>query len=139
MAKPKRKAGKPASRQKAEAFEDEAAEEQAAEKERPASSNAGSFFGAIGAGIKAAGEAAERLARMGVSAAGLEKLRFDLKMAQSRLGEAVLNCWDDASDVGVMRTDPAVKEPLREVKELRRRIRELEQKIAALKQTGKDS
>ena len=139
MAKPKRKVSKPASRQKAEAFEDEAEEEQAKEKERPASSGTGSFFGAIGAGIKAAGEAAERLARMGVNVASVEKLRLDLRTAQSSLGEAILKCWDDAPNVGVMRTDPAVKEPLREVKELRRKIRELEQKMAQLKQAGKDS
>jgi len=136
MAKPRRNSSKPASRQKAEAREEEHAE-RAEEKEKPASSSTESFFGAIGAGIKAAGEAAERLARMGVNAASVEKVRLDLKGAQSRLGEAVLKCWDDAPDVGVMRTDPAVKEPLREVKDLRRKIRELEQKMAELKQAGK--
>jgi hypothetical protein len=68
----------------------------------------------------------------------LEKLRLDLKGAQSRLGEAVLKCWDDGPSVGVMRTDHAVKEPLAEVKELRRRIRELEQKMAELKQAGRE-
>ena len=142
MAKPKRKLtkpSKPTSRRKEEDWEEEPEEERAEEKEKPAGSTTGSFFGAIGAGIKAAGEAAERLARMGVNAASVEKLRLDLRTAQSKLGEAVLKCWDDAPNVGVMRTDPAVKEPLLEVKELRRRIRELEQRMAELKQAGKDS
>lgn len=136
MGKPKRKTHRPARPGKAKPFAEEPEEEPVAEKEAPPGTGTGSFFGAIGAGIKAAGEAAERLARMGVSAASLEKLRLDLKMAQSRLGEAVLKCWDDARDVGVMSTDPAVKEPLREVKELRRKIREQEQKMAELKQGG---
>ena len=73
---------------------------------------------------------------MGMGAAGLEKLRLELRGAQSKLGEAVLKCWDDGPGVGVMRTDPAVKVPLAQVKDLRRRIRELEQKMAELKQAG---
>ncbi|MGD0093227.1 MAG: hypothetical protein ABSE73_25210 [Planctomycetota bacterium] len=141
MAKPKRRAGKPKGPEKAEACEDEQSEEEGREQpeeEEPASSKSGGFFETLGAGIKAAGEAAERLARMGMGTAELEKLRLDLKWAQSRLGEAVLKCWDDAPRVGVMPGDPAVKAPLREVKELRRKIREVEQKMAELKQAGKE-
>ena len=128
MAKRRRKA---AAREVEEEREDEQAGEEQAE------GKAGSFFDALGAGIKAAGHAAERIARMGVGAAELEKMRLDLRIAQSRLGEAVMKCWDAAPDVGVTPADPAIKESLRDVKDLRRKIREMEQKIAGLRQSGR--
>lgn len=128
MAKRKRKAVKP------EAAE-ERDEEQVSEPQQEGAS--GSFFDALGAGIKAAGQAAERIARMGVGAAELEKLRLDLRIAQSRLGDAVMKCWDAAPEVGVTPDDPAIKETIRSVKDLRRKIREMEQKITELRHNGK--
>lgn len=103
-------------------------EEKAAEKK-----DAGpGFFTSLGDGLKAAGQAAERYARMGAGVAELEKLRLELKMANARLGESIIKCWDAAPDIGVAANDPAVKEPVKAVKDLRRRIREIEIKIKSL-------
>lgn len=104
----------------------ESASEQAAPK-----SDTG-FFKSLGNGLKAAGHAAERMARMGVGVAELEKLRLELKMAYARLGETIIKCWDAAPDIGVAANDPAVKDPVKAVKDLRRRIREIEIKIKTL-------
>jgi len=134
MAKRRRRAGKTKDRYDAEAPREEPADEQAAQPEGAGTSKtAGDFLHILTDGLKAAGQAAERFARTGVSSVGLEKLRLELRLAQARLGEGVLKCWDAAPDVGVLPTDPAVKEPARQVKELRRHIREMEQKIAELR------
>jgi hypothetical protein len=90
------------------------------------------FFRSIGEGLKSAGQTAERYARMGVGVAELEKLRLELKLAYSKLGENIIKCWDAAPDIGVAANDPAVKEPVKAVKDLRRRIREIEIKIKTL-------
>lgn len=127
MAKPKRKARKPKTGPDAEPPVDEPVEEQGPE--------GGDFFKSLSRGLKAAGQAAERFARMGVSAAELEKLKLELRVAQARLGESVLKCWDAAPDIGVTANDPAVKEPARAVKELRRRIREIEKHLTTLRGT----
>lgn len=100
----------------------------------PSAANAArELFSRIGEGIKQAGQTAERYAKVGVGVAEMEKLRLELKLAQSKLGEAVVKCWDDAPDVGVTSSDTAVKKPFAEVKSLRRKIRELESKVASLR------
>ncbi|HYG75779.1 MAG TPA: hypothetical protein VEK08_12310 [Planctomycetota bacterium] len=91
-----------------------------------------SFFKSLGDGLKAAGQTAEKYARLGVSVAELEKLRMELKLAHARLGEAIIRCWDAAPDIGVAPDDPAIKDPIKAVKDLRRRIRELEIKMKTI-------
>lgn len=131
MAKRKKKSSKPA------------AETQAAPKSEPAGSTksaanaARELFSRIGDGIKAAGQSAERYAKVGIGVAEIEKLRLELRLAQSKLGEAVVKCWDEAPDIGVTSSDQAVKKQFGEVKSLRRKIRELESKVAGLR--GVDS
>lgn len=127
MAKRKKKSSKPA------------AEPQAAPKPEPktAANAAKDFFSRIGEGLKSAGETAGRYAQVGAGFAEMEKLRLELKLAQSKLGEAVVKCWDEAPDIGVTSSDAAVKKPFGEVKSLRRKIRELEAKVAGLR--GVDS
>ena len=128
MAK-KRKSAKRAHRPAAD-------EDKSATSQQAGNSNAGSkgadFFRSIGEGLKSAGQTAERYARMGVGVAELEKLRLELKLAYSKLGENIIKCWDAAPDIGVAANDPAVKEPVKAVKDLRRRIREIEIKIKSL-------
>jgi hypothetical protein len=92
------------------------------------------FFSSLKEGFKAAGETAERYARMGISAGQLEKLRLQLKMAYSRLGEGVAQCWDAAPDIGVTAADSAVRAQAKEVNDLRRKIREIEVRLRTLKQ-----
>lgn len=95
------------------------------------------LFSRIGEGLKSAGKTAERYAKVGVGVAEVEKLRLELKLAQAKLGEAVVKCWDEAPDIGVTSSDASVKKPFGEVKALRRKIRELEAKVAGLR--GVDS
>ncbi len=122
------KAKKEVENEDVDPFEGTKPEEKAAEKK-----DAGpGFFRSLGDGLKAAGQAAERMARVGVSVAELEKLRLELKMAHARLGETIIKCWDAAPDIGVAANDPAVKDPVKSVKDLRRRIREIEIKIKTL-------
>ena len=106
------------------------------QQSNPGSNN---FFQSLGEGIKAAGQAAEKYTRIGISMAEVEKLRLELKMAYARLGESVSRCWDAAPDIGVTASDPTVKKPVREVNDLRRNIRETEIKIQALQQSQKKS
>jgi hypothetical protein len=106
--------------------------EPAASATGDASAKGTGFFRQLGDGLKAAGQAAERMARVGVSVAELEKLRLELKMAYAKLGESIIKCWDAAPDIGVAANDPAVKDPVKAVKDLRRRIREIEIKIKTL-------
>lgn len=101
-------------------------------EQKPAPKAGAGFFSSLGDGLKAAGQAAERYARMGAGVAELEKLRLELKMAHARLGETIIKCWDAAPDIGVAANDPAVKDPVKSVKDLRRRIREIEIKIKSL-------
>jgi len=91
------------------------------------------FFKSIGEGLKAAGQTAEKYARLGVSAAELEKLRVELRLAHARLGEAIIKCWDAAPDIGVAPDDPAIKDSVKAVKDFRRRIREVEIKMKTIK------
>src|ERR1700748_2192382 len=98
-----------------------------------ASNSAREFFSRIGEGLKVAGKTAERYAKVGVGVAETEKLRLELKLAHSKLGEAVVKCWDEAPDIGVTSSDVAVKKVVVEIKALRRRIRELESKVAGLR------
>jgi hypothetical protein len=112
--------------------EDEGASQKSASAEAGSGSKGADFFRTIGEGLKSAGQTAERYARMGVGVAELEKLRLELKLAYSKLGENVIKCWDAAPDIGVAANDPAVKEPVKAVKDLRRRIREIEIKIKTL-------
>lgn len=123
MAKRKKKA-KPAAENKAE---------ETKSPPPPSGGSARDFFNRIGEGLKSAGQTAERYARVGVGVAELEKLRLELRLAQSNLGEAVVKCWDEAPDIGVTSHDAAIKKSYSEVKALRRKIRELESKIAGLR------
>lgn len=99
----------------------------------PAGTSARDFFNRIGEGLKSTGQTAERYARVGVGVAELEKLRLELRLAQSNLGETVVKCWDEAPDIGVTSHDTAIKKSYNEVKALRRKIRELESRIAGLR------
>lgn len=125
MAKPRKKKSKPAA--------EKAAEEPKVAPAPTATTQARDFFNRLGEGLKSAGQTAERYARVGVGVAELEKIRLELKLAQSNLGEAVVKCWDEAPDIGVTSHDTAVKKSYNEVKALRRKIRELESKIAGLR------
>jgi hypothetical protein len=91
------------------------------------------FFKSLGDGLKAAGETAERYTRIGISTAALEKLKLELKLAYSRLGESVNRCWDAAPDIPVASNDPAIAPQVKAVNDLRRRIRETEIKLRSLK------
>ena len=91
------------------------------------------FFSSLKEGFKAAGETAERYARMGITVGQLEKLKLELKVAYSRLGEHVNKCWDAAPDIGVTATDPAIAAQVKVVNDLRRKIREIEVKLRELK------
>ena len=108
---------------------DEAVEEEVKSGDKPRD-----FFSSLKEGFKAAGETAERYARMGITVGHLEKLRLQLKMAYSRLGETVSKCWDAAPDIGVAANDPAIKAQVKEVNDLRRKIREIEVQLRTLKQ-----
>jgi hypothetical protein len=103
-------------------------------KKRNAKSADGkSFFETLGDGLREAGETAQRYTNIGVTRAGLEKLRFELRSAHAQLGEMVMRCWADAPDVGLTSKDPAVFEAVKQVKLLRRTIREKQAKIAELR------
>jgi hypothetical protein len=130
MAK-KKKATKPKPEPVEEDADPFAGPSETATKESGAGKDPG-FFRQLGNGLKAAGQAAERMARVGVSVAEVEKLRLELKMAYAKLGESIIKCWDAAPDIGVAANDPAVKDPVKAVKDLRRRIREIEIKIKTL-------
>jgi hypothetical protein len=91
------------------------------------------FFSSLKEGFKAAGETAERFARMGITVGHLEKLKLELKVAYSRLGEHVNKCWDAAPDIGVTATDPAIAAQVKVVNDLRRKIREIEVRLRELK------
>ncbi|HYF52075.1 MAG TPA: hypothetical protein VEJ63_21880 [Planctomycetota bacterium] len=93
------------------------------------------FFQTIGDGLKSAGKTAEKYAKMGISAAALEKQRLDLRLAYAKLGEAVHRCWTDAPDLGVAATDPSVRAHVKAVNDLRRRIRETEIKLRELRKS----
>ncbi|HEY3322427.1 MAG TPA: hypothetical protein VGP72_18335 [Planctomycetota bacterium] len=141
--KPKRKP-QPEVVDAAELDEEEAVEEDAedpfagvaeeTEKDAGPAAKPGGFFSSLSDGLKAAGQAAEKYARLGVNVAELEKLRLQLKVAYGKLGESIVKCWDAAPDIGVAAGDPAVNDPVRRIRDLRRRIREIEIK---LKQAGK--
>jgi hypothetical protein len=90
------------------------------------------FFQTLGDTFKSATQAAGKYARVGVSIAELEKLRLQLKMAHAKLGETLVQCWDDAPEIAVACSDPAVRIAYRRVKEIRRRIREIENRIREL-------
>lgn len=131
MAKRKKKSTKSAANEKVEPKAEPAASTQTA------ANAARDLFSRIGNGLKAAGQSAERYAKVGMGVAEIEKLRLELRLAQSKLGEAVVKCWDEAPDIGVTSSDASVKKPFGEVKALRRKIRELESRVAGLR--GVDS
>lgn len=131
MAKRKKKSSKPTPDAKA------APKSEPAGASQSATSAARELFSRIGDGLKAAGQSAERYAKVGIGVAEIEKLRLELRLAQSKLGEAVVKCWDEAPDIGVTSSDATVKKPFAEVKSLRRKIRELEARVAGLR--GVDS
>ncbi|MEI6236736.1 MAG: hypothetical protein WCT04_27065 [Planctomycetota bacterium] len=91
----------------------------------------------IGDGLRSAGQTAQRYTTIGVTRAGLEKLRFELRSAHAQLGELVIRCWADAPDLGLTSNDPAIIEAVKRVKLLRRAMREKQAKIAELRK--KDS
>jgi hypothetical protein len=95
------------------------------------------FFQQFGEGLKAAGAEAARYTKIGITMAELEKLRFNLRSAYQRLGEAATRCWDAAPDIGISANDSDVKELVKRVNALRRQIREVEAKARDLKNNGK--
>jgi|GEM_PF-5567661 len=111
-----------------------ATEEETAKAKVGAGKSGPGFFESLNQGFKTAGKTVERYARVGVSAVELEKLRVELKLANAKLGETLIKCWDDAPEIAIAATDPAVKDVYKKVKDLRRRIRETENKIRTLQQ-----
>jgi hypothetical protein len=97
------------------------------------------FFESLGDGLREAGETAQRYTNIGVTRAGLEKLRFELRSSHARLGEMVMRCWADAPDVALTSADPAVFEAVKQIKLLRRTIREKQAKIAELRKKTRAS
>jgi len=95
-----------------------------------------SFFQQVGDGLKAAGSAAGRYTKIGITMAELEKLRYNLRSSYQRMGETVVRCWDAAPDIGVSASDSDVKELFRRISALRRQIREVEAKVRDLKNGG---
>ena len=95
------------------------------------------FFQQFGEGLKAAGAEAARYTKIGITMAELEKLRFNLRSAYQRLGEAITRCWDAAPDIGVSAGDSDVKDLVKRVNALRRQIREVEAKARDLKSNEK--
>jgi hypothetical protein len=98
-----------------------------------AAESAKRIFSKLGEGIKAAGQTAERYTRVGINSVEIEKIRLELKLAYSRLGQAVVKCWDEAPNIGITSSDTAIKKPLNEVKALRKKVRELEVRISELR------
>ena len=133
----KRKAGKKSGlSEKPDEAEGAPAAEAKSGARQGGSAQAPDFFGSLREGFKAAGETAERYARMGINIAELEGLRLKLKAAYATLGESVTRCWDAAPDLGVAANDPAIKQQVKAVNEMRRRIREAEIKLRNLKQSS---
>ena len=116
--------------------EEEYDEAESSEKEVKSEPKKG-LFQQFGEGLKAAGAAAGRYTKLGLTMAELEKLRYDLRNSYQRLGEAVTRCWDAAPDIGISSSDSDVKELVRKVNALRRQIREVEVKVRNLKAGGK--
>ena len=102
-------------------------------KKRGQKEDGKSFLESLGDGLREAGETAQRYTNIGVTRAGVEKLRFQLRSAHAQLGEMVMRCWADAPDVGLTSKDPAVFEAVKQIKLLRRTIREKQAKIAELR------
>ena len=123
------------SRADAEGLDEDATGEEPAAKKTSGRTDPKSrdFFQTIGDGLKSAGKAAEKYAKMGISAAALEKQRLDLRLAYAKLGEAVHRCWNDAPDLGVAATDASVKAHVKAINDLRRKIRETEIKLRELR------
>ena len=110
-------------------------DETKSEKPEPSvAQTASGFLKTIGQGLKTAGDAAERYARIGVCMADLERLKLKLNSAHRKLGEAVVKCWDAAPDISVSSTESSIREYLLNVHDLRRRIREADKKIKSLQE-----
>ena len=100
---------------------------------RPAPSSGTGFFTELGDVLRATGAHAERLARMGVTKAEVEKVKLDLYRAQAALGRAVLKLWNESPGLAVEREHPGCAEALKRVEECEARVVALEQRIAELR------
>jgi hypothetical protein len=132
MAKRKRKSRKPV-----DSADSEPPLQDTSKSSASKGQDATGLFTSLKEGLRVAGQTAERYARLGISTASLEKMKLELKMAYSRLGENIVKCWDAAPDIGVAANDPAVSDTYRKVRDLRRKIREAEAKIRTLQQAQK--
>src|SRR5438874_2518640 len=117
MAKRKRRSKESASEKSSRPVDHDVIDGEVVDDAKTENNSPKDFFSKLSEGFKAAGETTARYTRVGISMAELEKLRLELRLAYTRLGESVTRCWDAAPDIGVGPTDASVKDPLKKVNE----------------------